>query len=101
MQVNLLATKLFLSTVSSADSMQSLLLPPFLLASFPLQTEMGKDVNKASKENVPIKLSKAEISEHVKRFNKLDQGRKGYVSLNDIRQSLKVGTRNSKGKAIK
>ena len=51
---------------------------------------MGKDVNKASRESVPIKLSKKEISEHVKRFNNLDKGNKGFVTLNDIRESLKV-----------
>jgi len=54
-----------------------------------LRTEMGKDVNKASRDEIPINLTKAEISEYVKRFNALDNGKKGYVSINDIRGSFK------------
>lgn len=59
-----------------------------------LKTEMGKDVNKASRESIPISLNKAEIAEYVKRFNALDRDRKGFVSVNDIRQSLKVNYRS-------
>lgn len=55
-----------------------------------LRTEMGKDVNKALRESIPIKLSKQEISEYVKKFNSLDTDKKGFVSVNDIRNSLKV-----------
>ena len=51
---------------------------------------MGKDVNKASQDNIPVSLTKAEIAEYVKRFNALDDGKKGYISINDIRKSLKV-----------
>lgn len=50
-----------------------------------LNTEMGKEANRAAKENIPITLNKTEVSEYVKRFNKLDSDKKGYVSLNDIR----------------
>lgn len=57
-----------------------------------LKAEMGKDVNKASRESIPISLNKAEIAEYVKRFNSLDKDRKGFVSVNDIRQSLKVSS---------
>ena len=53
---------------------------------------MGKDVNKASQDNIPVSLTKAEIAEYVKRFNALDDGKKGYISINDIRKSLKVCT---------
>lgn len=54
-----------------------------------LRTEMGKDVNKASRDEIPINLTKSEIAEYVKRFNALDEGKKGYVSINDIRRSFK------------
>ena len=55
-----------------------------------LRMQMGKDVNKASQDNIPVSLTKAEIAEYVKRFNALDDGKKGYISINDIRNSLKV-----------
>ena len=51
---------------------------------------MGKDLNKASRDAIPINLTKAEIAEYVRRFNALDDGKKGYISVNDIRRSLKV-----------
>jgi len=54
-----------------------------------LKVEMGKDVNKASKDEIPINLTKNEIAQYVKRFNALDEGKKGYVSVNDIRHSMK------------
>ena len=55
-----------------------------------LQQEMGQNVNRASREKIPISLTKSEISEYVKRFNSLDTDKKGYISLNDLRASLKV-----------
>ena len=39
---------------------------------------------------VPINLSREEISSYIKRFQALDQEKKGYVSVNDIRRGLKV-----------
>ena len=51
---------------------------------------MGQNVNRASREKIPINLTKSEISDYVKRFNNLDSGKKGYISLNDLRKSLKV-----------
>ncbi|KAK8747348.1 hypothetical protein OTU49_016767 [Cherax quadricarinatus] len=54
-----------------------------------LQQEMGQNVNRASRERIPINLTKSEISEYVKRFNSLDTDKKGYISLNDLRASLK------------
>ena len=48
-------------------------------------------VNRQSRERIPIHLSKSEIADYVKRFNSLDTERKGYISLNDLRRSLKVG----------
>lgn len=55
-----------------------------------LQLEMGQNVNRASREKIPINLTKSEISEYVKRFNSLDTDKKGYISLNDLRASLKT-----------
>jgi len=55
-----------------------------------LHQEMGKGVNRASRDAIPISLSKPEIAECVKRFNAMDRDKKGFVTVNDIRQSLKV-----------
>lgn len=55
-----------------------------------LQFEMGQMMNRASKEKIPINLSKDEIQTYIKRFQIIDKDRKGYVSINDIRRSLKV-----------
>ena len=56
-----------------------------------LRTQMGKDLNKASRDSIPVSLTKAEIGEYVNRFNSLDGGKKGFISINDIRKSLQVG----------
>lgn len=55
-----------------------------------LQNEMGQNVNRASRDKHPINLSKEEIQLYIKRFQIIDKDRKGYVSINDIRRSLKV-----------
>lgn len=55
-----------------------------------LQQEMGQNVNRASRDRLPINLSKDEIQLYIKRFQIIDKDRKGYVSINDIRRSLKV-----------
>jgi len=54
-----------------------------------LKTEMGKDANRASRDSIPINLTKSEISEYVNIFNLLDKEKKGFISVNDIRRSLK------------
>ncbi|CAL4130538.1 unnamed protein product, partial [Meganyctiphanes norvegica] len=54
-----------------------------------LQTEMGQNVNRVSRETIPIHLTKNEIADYVNRFNSLDTDKKGYISLNDLRRSLK------------
>ena len=54
-----------------------------------LRMQMGKDLNRASRDNIPVSMTKAEIAEYVKRFNALDDGKKGYISINDIRKFLK------------
>jgi glycerol-3-phosphate dehydrogenase len=54
-----------------------------------LQNEMGQNVNRASRDKIPINLKKEEIQLYIKRFQIIDKDRKGYVSINDIRRSLK------------
>merc|ERR550539_2249296 len=55
-----------------------------------LRTQMGKDLNKASRDSIPVSLTKAEIGEYVNMFNSLDGDKKGFVSINDIRKSLQA-----------
>ena len=55
-----------------------------------LRTEMGQNVNRQSRDKMPINLSREEIAGYIKRFQALDTERKGYVSINDIRRGLKV-----------
>lgn len=55
-----------------------------------LATEMGLMVNRASRDKIPITLTKDEIQMYIKRFQVIDKDNKGYVSINDIRRSLKV-----------
>ncbi|XP_050553163.1 glycerol-3-phosphate dehydrogenase, mitochondrial isoform X1 [Spodoptera frugiperda] len=54
-----------------------------------LANEMGQMVNRASRDKIPINLSKDEIQTYIKRFQIIDADRKGFVSINDIRRSLK------------
>ncbi|XP_042236186.1 glycerol-3-phosphate dehydrogenase, mitochondrial-like isoform X1 [Homarus americanus] len=65
-----------------------------------LQREMGQNVNRASREKIPINLTKSEISEYVKRFNSLDTDKKGYISLNDLRASLKARGQEVPGETL-
>ena len=55
-----------------------------------LANEMGHIVNRASRDKIPINLTKDEIQLYIKRFQIIDKDRKGYVSINDIRRGLKV-----------
>lgn len=55
-----------------------------------LSSEMGQMVNRASRDKIPINLTKDEIQLYIKRFQIIDKDRKGYVSINDIRRGLKV-----------
>ncbi|XP_041980743.1 glycerol-3-phosphate dehydrogenase, mitochondrial isoform X2 [Aricia agestis] len=54
-----------------------------------LANEMGQMVNRASRDKIPINLNKDEIQTYIKRFQIIDKDRKGFVSINDIRRSLK------------
>ena len=56
-----------------------------------LKTQMGKDVNRTSRENIPINLTKDEMSKYVKRFNAIDKDKKGYITVTDLTKSMKVG----------
>lgn len=60
------------------------------MASHFLATEMGMSVNRASRDKIPITLSKEEIKMYIHRFQLIDRDHKGYVSINDIRRSMKV-----------
>lgn len=51
---------------------------------------MGQMVNRASKDTMPINLTKEETQTYIKRFQIIDKEKKGYVSINDIRRSMKV-----------
>ncbi|KAK0181922.1 hypothetical protein PV327_000103 [Microctonus hyperodae] len=55
-----------------------------------LANEMGQMVNRASRDKIPINLTKDEIQLYIKRFQIIDKDRKGYVSINDIRRGLKT-----------
>ncbi|XP_046745836.1 glycerol-3-phosphate dehydrogenase, mitochondrial isoform X1 [Diprion similis] len=55
-----------------------------------LANEMGQMVNRASRDKIPINLTKEEIQLYIKRFQIIDKDRKGYVSINDIRRGLKL-----------
>ena len=55
-----------------------------------LKTEMGQNVNRQSRDKMPINLSREEVAGYIKRFQALDKERKGYISINDIRRGLKV-----------
>ncbi|XP_018023031.1 glycerol-3-phosphate dehydrogenase, mitochondrial [Hyalella azteca] len=61
---------------------------------------MGQNVNRASREKIPINLTKSEISDYVKRFNSLDTDKKGYISLNDLRRSLEVRGQDVPGEKL-
>ncbi|XP_057380881.1 glycerol-3-phosphate dehydrogenase, mitochondrial-like isoform X1 [Daphnia carinata] len=56
-----------------------------------LKEEMGQQVNRQSRDKIPINLSREEISNYIKRFQALDKEKKGYISINDIRRGLKTG----------
>jgi glycerol-3-phosphate dehydrogenase len=56
-----------------------------------LQTEMGMKVSERTRaEAISVELSKTERDIYTKRFQSIDQEKKGYISINDIRRSLKV-----------
>jgi len=42
------------------------------------------------RENIPISLTKDEISLYVKRFNGIDREKKGYITVNDMTRSMQV-----------
>merc|ERR1711981_771759 len=65
-----------------------------------LKTQMGKDVNKVMRAKTEINLNKEEIKEYVKRFNALDHDKKGFVVINDIRNSLEKHGGHISGKHL-
>ncbi|KAI8428252.1 hypothetical protein MSG28_002472 [Choristoneura fumiferana] len=65
-----------------------------------LSNEMGQLVNRASRDKMPINLSKDEVQTYIKRFQIIDADRKGFVSINDIRRSLKAGGEEVTGEQL-
>lgn len=56
-----------------------------------LKTEMGQGINVATKEiEAANQLSKEEKEMYSKRFDTLDEGKKGYISITDLRRGLQV-----------
>jgi hypothetical protein len=55
-----------------------------------LRLEMGLDLKDESKSTVPINFNKQEIETYIQRFRALDQGNKGYITINDLRAYFKV-----------
>lgn len=66
-----------------------------------LANEMGQMVNRASRDKIPINLTKEEIQLYIKRFGIIDKDNKGYVSINDIRRGLKVRKNNYANSMLK
>lgn len=54
-----------------------------------LNCQMGGQVNRASRGKVAVNLTHDELQTYIKRFQLLDSGNKGYISINDIRRSFK------------
>ena len=50
---------------------------------------MGLELGSGA-SNVPINFTKDEINAYVKKFNSLDYNKKGYITVNDLRQYFKV-----------
>lgn len=55
-----------------------------------INCQMGGQVNRASRGKVAVNLTHDELQTYIKRFQLLDSGNKGYISINDIRRSFKV-----------
>ncbi|XP_076337853.1 glycerophosphate oxidase 1 isoform X2 [Tachypleus tridentatus] len=54
-----------------------------------LQKEMGQQVNKASRQVAPINFTGEEIKMYIKQFQSIDKEKKGFISVNDLRRTLK------------
>lgn len=55
-----------------------------------LHLEMGSDLNKQSKNQVPVELTKEEVNKYTKQFEAIDKDKNGYISLNDLKRTVKV-----------
>jgi glycerol-3-phosphate dehydrogenase len=54
-----------------------------------LRTEMGQNVNRELRDKTPINLTREEVNLHVKGFHGIDKKKRGYITLNELRESLK------------
>ncbi|KAL3196239.1 hypothetical protein MRX96_015541 [Rhipicephalus microplus] len=55
-----------------------------------LDIEMGGDVNKESQKKLPMTFTTAEVDQYIQKFQAIDKDRKGYISVVDLRRSLKA-----------
>ncbi|KAH7968929.1 glycerol-3-phosphate dehydrogenase, mitochondrial [Rhipicephalus sanguineus] len=55
-----------------------------------LDIEMGGDVNKESQKKIPMTFTTSEVDQYIQKFQAIDKDRKGYISVVDLRRSLKA-----------
>jgi hypothetical protein len=55
-----------------------------------LEIEMGGHINKTSRERAQINLTKEDMTKYIHRFQQLDKHKKGFITVNDLRNYLKV-----------
>lgn len=51
---------------------------------------MGKSAKMRAVSDATLSLTKKEREKAIKRFNELDKDKKGYITVNDLRQHFKV-----------
>lgn len=59
-----------------------------------LDVEMGGNVNKESQQKQSISFTKSEMDQYVQKFQAIDKDHKGYISVVDLRRSLKAAGEN-------
>lgn len=59
-----------------------------------LDVEMGGNVNKESQQKLSMSFTKSEVDQYVQKFQSIDKDRKGYISVVDLRRSLKAAGEN-------
>ncbi|CAA9997041.1 unnamed protein product [Nesidiocoris tenuis] len=65
-----------------------------------INCQMGGQVNRASRGKVAVNLTHDELQTYIKRFQLLDSGNKGYISINDIRRSFKMMSAIKSGNVV-
>ncbi|KAG0422319.1 hypothetical protein HPB47_001843 [Ixodes persulcatus] len=59
-----------------------------------LDVEMGGNVNKESQQKLSMSFTKSEVDQYIQKFQAIDKDRKGYISVVDLRRSLKAAGEN-------